>query len=149
MHPLLLSLLIDEPFTHSISLSITVKLMGTLSITLPIIIIEPQKSTIPITLPLLMTQVPYIFHSLLITGKTRYPLLNFWQLSVPIFITHYSLLQRVNNSWIFNRNIATRVNHLHWGNHAKPYALITKTYALIGKFEKCACTKVELERWKR
>ena len=77
MHPLLLSLLIDEPFTHSISLSITVKLMGTLSITLPIIIIEPQKSTIPITLPLLMTQVPYIFHSLLITGKTRYPLLNF------------------------------------------------------------------------
>ena len=77
MHPLLLSLLIDEPFTHSISLSITVKLMGTLSITLPIIIIEPQKSTIPITLPLLMTQVPYIFHSLLITGKIRYPLLNF------------------------------------------------------------------------
>ena len=74
---------------------------------------------------------------------------DFWQLSVPIFITHYSLLQRVNNSWIFNRNIATRVNHLHWGNHAKPYALITKTYALIGKFEKCACTKVELERWKR
>ena len=51
--------------------------MGTLSITLPIIIIEPQKSTIPITLPLLMTQVPYIFHSLLITGKIRYPLLNF------------------------------------------------------------------------
>ena len=77
MHPLLLSLLIDEPFTHSISLSITVKLMGTLSITLPIIIIEPQKSTIPITLPLLMTQVPYIFHSLLITGKIGYPLLNF------------------------------------------------------------------------
>ena len=103
MHPLLFTLLIDELFTHSISLSITVMFMGTFSITLSIVIIDPQKSTIPITLPLLMTQVPYIFHSLLITGKTRYPLLNFWQLSVPIFITH-SLLQRVNNSWIFNSN---------------------------------------------
>ena len=148
MHPLLLSLLIDQPFTHSISLSITVMFMGTFSITISIVIIDPQKSTIPITLPLLMTQISYIFISLPITRKTRYPLLNFWQLSVPIFITH-SLLKRVNNYWIFNRNIATRVNHLHWGNHAKPYALITKTYALIGKFEKCACTKVELERWKR
>ena len=38
----------------------------------------------------------------------RYLLLNFWQLSVPIFITH-SLLQRINNSWIFNKNTATRV----------------------------------------
>ena len=50
-------------------------LMGTFSITLSIVIIDPQKSTIPITLPLLMTQISYIFISLLITGKIRYPLL--------------------------------------------------------------------------
>ena len=49
MHPLLLTLLIDELFTHSISLSITAMLMGTFSITLSIVIIDPQKSTIPIT----------------------------------------------------------------------------------------------------
>ena len=67
-----------------------------------IVIINPQKSTIPITLPLLMTQISYIFISLPITGKTKYSLLNFWRLSVPIFITH-SLLQRVNNSWIYNK----------------------------------------------
>ena len=42
-----------------------------------IVIIDPQKSTIPITLPLLMTQISYIFISLPITGKTRYPSLNF------------------------------------------------------------------------
>ena len=103
MHPLLLTLLIDELFTHSISLSITAMLMGTFSITLSIVIIDPQKSTIPITLPLLMTQISYIIISLPITGMIRYPLLNFCQFSVPIFITH-SLLQRVNNSWIFNSN---------------------------------------------
>ena len=130
MHPLLLTLLIDELFTHSISLSITVMFMGTFSITLSIVIIDPQKSTIPITLPLLMTQISYIIISLPITGMIRYPLLNFWQLSVPIFITH-SLLQRVNNSWIFNKYSATRVVYhcLHRGNHTSPYALITKTYA--------------------
>ena len=103
MHPLLLTLLIDELFTHSISLSITAMLMGTFSITLSIVIIDPQKSTIPITLPLLMTQISYIIISLPITGMIRYPLLNFCQLSVPIFITH-SLLQRVNSSWFFNGN---------------------------------------------
>ena len=50
MHPLLLTLLLfDEIFTHPISLSITVMFMGTFSITLSIVIIDPQKSTILIT----------------------------------------------------------------------------------------------------
>ena len=69
MHPLLFTLLIDELFTHSISLSITVMFMGTFSITISIVIIDPQKNTIPITLPLLMTKNSYI------TFSFYYPLL--------------------------------------------------------------------------
>ena len=61
----------------------------------------------------------YITISLPITGKIRHLLLNFWQLSVPIFIAH-SLLQIVKNSWTFNKNTATRVFHfLHRNNHTK------------------------------
>ena len=73
-----------------------------------------------------MTQISYITISLPITGKKRHQLLNFWQLSVPIFMTH-SLLQQVKNSWIFNENTSTRVYH----------CLQMKMYALIGKYEKC------------
>ena len=41
MYPLLLTLLINELFTHPISLSFTVKFMGTFSITISIVIIDP------------------------------------------------------------------------------------------------------------
>ena len=142
MHPLLLILLIDELFTHRISLSITFMLMGTQSIKLSIIIIDPQKSTIPITLPLLVAQILQVFIPLPITGKMRHTLLNFWQLSVPIFITH-SPLQRVNNPGFSIKILLSGYQFLHRGNQAKPYALISKTYALTGKYANCACTKAE------